>query len=82
MSRSKIAEWTYQLGLVCTVAAVLYRLLWFGAAGPRLYGSIHVLPYNLLQLSVLAFVISIASNARSLAMQSRSEDRPATGKAA
>jgi len=83
MSHSKIAEWSYQLGIVGAVAAVAYRLLWFGDLGPRLYGAVHVLPYNLLQLSVLVFLISIASNARVIAMQSRAEDRPsATGKAA
>lgn len=83
MPHSKIAEWSYQLGIVGTVAAIVYRLLWFGSLGPRLYASIHVLPYNLLQLSVLAFVISIASNARAIVARSRTEDRPsATGKAA
>jgi len=83
MSQSRIAEWSYQVGIVGTVAAVAYRVLWFGDLGARLYGIIHVLPYNLLQLSVLAFLISIASNARTIAMQSRAEDRPSvTGKAA
>jgi hypothetical protein len=83
MSHSKIAEWTYQLGIISTVAAVAYRLLWFGDLGHRLYGAIHVLPYNLLQLSVLAFLISIASNARCIATQSRTETKPsAPGKAA
>ena len=83
MSHSKIAEWSYQLGIVATVAAVAYRLLWFGDLGARLYAAVHILPYNLLQLSVLAFLISIASNARRIAMQSRTEDRPSvTGKAA
>ena len=81
MTGSKIGEWSYQLGIVCAVVAVVYRLLWFGALGSRLYGAIHVLPYNLLQLSVLGFLISIASHARCIA-QARAEGGHATGKAA
>jgi hypothetical protein len=67
MSRSRIAEWSYQLGCLSAVAAIIYRLLWFvSGLGPRLFGRIHVLPFNLLHLSFLLLVISIASNALAL----------------
>ena len=67
MSRSRIAEWSYQLGCLSAGAAIIYRLLWFVSdLGPRLFGTIHVLPLNLLHFSILLFVISIASNARAM----------------
>ena len=67
MSRSRIAEWSYQLGCLSAVATIIYRLLWFvSGLGPRLFGTIHVLPFNLLHLSILLFVVSIASNARAM----------------
>jgi hypothetical protein len=67
MSRLKIAQWSYRVGCLCAVAAVAYRALMFGGLGLRLYGFAHVLPTNLLQLSILLLVISIATNAEAMA---------------
>jgi hypothetical protein len=63
MSRSRIAEWSYKLGCLSAVAAIIYRLLWLVSVGPRLFDRLHVLPFNLLHLSFLLLVVSIASNA-------------------
>ena len=81
MSRLRIAQWSYQVGCICAAAAIVYRALWFGGWGLRLFGLTHVLPTNLLQLSVLLLVISIASNASALV--DREENKPvATAKTA
>jgi hypothetical protein len=63
MSRSRIAEWSYQFGCLSAVAAIIYRVLWLVSVGPRLFARLHVLPFNLLHLSFLLLVVSIASNA-------------------
>lgn len=63
MSRSRIAEWSYQLGGVSAAVAIIYRVLWFGELGARLFGAApRVVPHNFLDLSILLLVISIASN--------------------
>jgi len=62
MFQSKIAEWSYYFGCVSPAVAILYRALWFGIA--RLFGAPRVVPHNFLDLSILLFVVSIASNAR------------------
>jgi hypothetical protein len=56
--------------------------LWFGGLGARLFGSTpSVVPHNFLDLSILLFVVSIASNAR--AMVHREDGKAAaTGRAA
>ena len=64
MFQSRIAEWSYYLGFVSAAAALVYRALWFGTLGARLFGASRVLPHNLLELSILLFVTSIASNVR------------------
>jgi len=46
--------------------AIVYRALWFGELGARLFGAPHVVPHNFLDLSILLFVISIASNAHAM----------------
>ena len=67
MSPSKIADWSYKLGSVTAAVAILYRLLWFGGLGARLFGvAPRVVPHNFLDLSILLFVISIASNAHDM----------------
>jgi len=55
----------YTLGSISGILAVIYRrvLLCGGKVGP--IG--HILPYNLLQLCVVAFLIAIASDARLVA---------------
>jgi hypothetical protein len=81
MFQSRIAEWSYYLGCVSAAAAIVYRALWFGSLGAGLFGAPRVLPHNLVELSILLFVVSIASNARAMVHR---EDRKsaATGRAA
>jgi hypothetical protein len=67
MSQSRIAEWSYYLGCISAALAIVYRAFWFGALGTRLFGTPRVVPHHLLELSILLFVVSIASNARVLA---------------
>ena len=64
MFQSKITEWSYYLGCVSAAVAILYRALWFGIA--RLFGAPRVVPHQFLELSILLFVVSIASNARTM----------------
>jgi hypothetical protein len=66
MFQSRIADWSYYLGTVSAAAAIGYRALWFGTLGLRLFGAPRVLPHNLIELSILLFVVSIASNARAM----------------
>jgi len=81
MLQSRIAEWSYYLGCVSAAAAIVYRALWFGSLGAHLFGAPRVLPHNLMELSILLFVVSIASNAR--AMVHREDGKAAaTGRAA
>ena len=67
MFQSRIAEWSYYLGLISAAAALVYRALWFGSLGVRLFGVSRILPLNLIELSILLFVASIASNAHTTA---------------
>jgi hypothetical protein len=68
MSRLRIAEWSYQLGCVSAAVAIVYRVLWFGGLGARLFGAApRIIPHNFLDLSILLFVISIASFAHEIA---------------
>ena len=64
MLQSKIAEWSYYLGCLSAAVAIVYRAFWFGASGARLFGAPRVLPHQLVELSILLLVVSIASNAR------------------
>ena len=82
MFQSRIAEWSYYLACVSAAVAIVYRALWFGGLGERLFGSTpSVVPHNFLDLSILLFVVSIASNAR--AMVHREDGKAAaTGRAA
>ena len=58
-----IAAITYAIGWISVVVGVIYRL-WLYRGNVARFGSAHILPYNLLQLSLLAFVIAIASDNR------------------
>jgi hypothetical protein len=70
MSRSKIAEWSYRLGCLSAVVAIVYRMFWFGGLGARLFGAEpHIIPHNFLDLSMLLLVISVASNLFALAQR-------------
>jgi hypothetical protein len=81
MFRSRIAEWSYRLGCVSAAAAIVYRVLWVGGLGARLFGAPRVVPHNFMDLSILLLVISIASNAHALVH--REDGTPvAAGKAA
>ena len=64
MFQSRIAEWSYYLACVSAAVAIIYRALWFGGLGARLFGEPRVVPHNFVDLSILLFVVSIASNAR------------------
>jgi hypothetical protein len=66
MFRSRIAEWSYQLGCVSAGAAIVYRVLWIGGLGARLFGAPRIVPHNFMDLSILLLVISIATNAHAL----------------
>jgi len=81
MLRSRIAEWSYQLGCISAAAAIVYRVFWVGGLGARLFGAPRIVPHNLMELSILLLVISIASNSQSLAQ--REDGNPVrTGRAA
>ena len=66
MFQSRIAEWSYYLGCLSAAGAIVYRALWFGGLGARLFGAPSAVSHNFLDLSILLFVISIASNARAM----------------
>jgi hypothetical protein len=82
MLRSRIAEWSYRLGSVSAAVAIIYRALWFGGIGARLFGAApRIVPHNFVDLSILLLVISIAVNTNKLA-QGEDGRAPGTGKAA
>jgi hypothetical protein len=64
--RSKIAEWSYRLGCVSAVVAVVYRVLWFSRLGGRWFGAPYIVPHHFMDLSILLLVISIATNTKAL----------------
>jgi len=67
MSRLRIAEWSYILGCVSAAVAIIYRVVWFAGLGARLFGAApRVVPHNFMDLSILLFVISIASYAHAI----------------
>jgi len=67
MLRLRIAKWSYQLGCVSAVVAIIYRLFWFGGLGARLFGAApRVVPHSFMDLSILLLVISIATNTQTL----------------
>ena len=67
MSRLGIAEWSYIFGWVSAAVAIIYRVMWFGGLGARLFGAApRVVPHNFMDLSILLFVISIASYAHEM----------------
>jgi hypothetical protein len=80
MFQSRIAEWSYYLGCVTAAVAIVYRPLWLGSLGVRLFETPRVLPHNLMDLSILLFVVSIASNARTMVHPAHPEDGKAVAK--
>jgi hypothetical protein len=82
MFRLRIAEWSYQLGCVSAVVAIVYRVLWFGGIGARLFGTEPgVIPHHFVELSILLPVISIACNVGTMVRRQESQSLTA-GKAA
>lgn len=65
MFQSKIAEWSYYLGCISAAVTIVYRALLL--ANPRLFGTPRVIPHQFLELSILLFVVSIASTACAMA---------------
>jgi uncharacterized membrane protein YidH (DUF202 family) len=80
MFQSRIGEWSYYLGCASAAVAIVYRALWFGSLGTRLFGSFQVAPHHLMELGILLFVVSIASNVH--AMVHREEPKAAMRRAA
>jgi uncharacterized membrane protein YidH (DUF202 family) len=66
MFQSRIGEWSYYFGCASAAVAIVYRAFWFGSLGPRLFGSARVAPHHLMDLSILLFVVSIASNVHAM----------------
>jgi hypothetical protein len=58
-----IAAITYAIGWISIVVGVIYRF-WLYHGNVARIGSANILPHNLMQLSLLAFVIAIASDNR------------------
>ena len=66
MSKSRIAEWSYWLGCISAVVAVVYRVLWLAVGA--VFGPKHLIfPHNFMDLSILLLVISIGTSALTLA---------------
>ncbi len=62
MSRANLAEWAYLVGCGSAVLALVFRsLFFFTPLSVTICQKTNVKPSSLLQLSVLCFVISIAS---------------------
>lgn len=64
MFQSRIAEWSYYFGCLIAAVTIVYRALLL--ANPRLFAPARVVPHQFLELSILFFVVSIASTARAM----------------
>jgi hypothetical protein len=73
MSQSRIAEWSYYFGCLSAAVTIVYGALLL--ADPRLFPTPRVVPHQFLELSILLFLVSIASTARAM-------DRPGDEKVA
>ena len=78
MFQSGIAEWSYYLGCLSAAVTIVYRALLL--TNPRLFGTPRVVPHQLLELSILLLVVSIASAA--LEMARLGDGKAAGGRAA
>jgi hypothetical protein len=67
MFQSRIAQWSYYLGCVSAAVAIVYRALTLG--GVRFLSAPRLIPHNFFDLSILLFVVSIASDARAIHRQ-------------
>jgi hypothetical protein len=79
MSQSRIAEWSYYFGCLSAAVTIVYRALLL--ADPRLFRTPRVVPHQFLELSILLFLVSIASTARAI-NRLGDEKVAASGKAA
>ena len=81
MFRSSIAELSYRLGCLSALVAIIYRVVWFGGLGARLFGAApRIVPHSFMDLSILLLVISIASNTQTPVRREDSKALP-SGKA-
>lgn len=64
---------TYAIGWVSIVVGVIFRVCLYSARGAHFATAINVSPRNLVQLSLLAFVIAIASDTRCSVRSVRSD---------
>lgn len=64
MLQSRMAEWSYYLGCVSAATAIVYWAVLFGS--PHLFGAPRIAPHHFVDLSILLFVVSIASNTRAI----------------
>lgn len=63
------ARFTYALGWISAAAAFAYHALFYGSIGARILAVTRVSPYQLLELGVLSFIISIASDVRAISSE-------------
>jgi len=64
---------TYAIGWISIVVGVIYRVCLYSGKGAHFAIATNVSPRNLLQLSLLAFVIAIASDTRCSANSAKSD---------
>jgi hypothetical protein len=64
----------YATGWISIVLGLVYRALLYSGIGAHFAIATNVAPRNLLQLSLLAFVIAIASDTRCAAHSSKSDE--------
>jgi len=75
MSRiQSIGTITYAIGWISIVIGVIYRVCLYSGRGAHIAIATNVSPRNLLQLSLLAFVIAIASDIRRSAHSAKSDE--------
>ena len=75
-----IATATYAFGWISTIVGIIYRVWLYQGTGTHIATATNVWPHNLLQLSLLAFVIAIASDTRYAAHSPRSGEPSITAK--
>jgi hypothetical protein len=56
-----VLKTTYTLGWLAFIASLIYKVLFWGSMGGRVYDAIHLAPKNFLQFGVVLFVVCIAT---------------------
>jgi hypothetical protein len=59
-----VLKTTYTLGWLAFIASLLYKALFWGGMGGRIYDATQIAPKNLFELGVGLFVICIAAALR------------------